>query len=154
MSELVVSMSNQSNGWLQFPFRAFCAFRVRTPFNALHANRLRRLRSASENGLTGGILGAYRHPDGLDLPAKAAEIYTDVRLAEEEKERRLDGGDILSRMPGNCASRRGRPCFAGTAHKAVLRNRRGPFLIRPLRCRAVLLPAQRADRLRDRLPYS
>ena len=40
------------------------------------------LRSVPENGLTGGILGVYRHAVGLDLPAKAAEIYTDVGRIE------------------------------------------------------------------------
>ena len=35
-------------------------------------------RSEPNDGLTGAILKAYRHPDRLDLPAKAARVYTDV----------------------------------------------------------------------------
>jgi hypothetical protein len=35
----------------------------------------------------------------------------------ERGKRRLEGGDTLGRMPGDCASRRRRPCLAWKAHK-------------------------------------
>jgi len=58
---------------------------------------------------------------------KAARLSRDVRLGQTfgKGERRLDGGDILSRMPGDCASRRGRPCYRRDSPQGCLRNRRG-----------------------------
>ncbi len=42
-------------------------------------------RSEPNDGLTGAILKAYRHPDRLDLPAKAARVYTDVGCNKMKK---------------------------------------------------------------------
>ena len=83
--------------------------RIRTPCPNM-ANSYEYVRSASENGLTGGILGAYRHPDGLDLPAKAAEIYTDVR---QDNEKNTDNTDMPAGLPDSWV----RP--ATTGHRSL-----------------------------------
>ena len=60
-----------------FGYCAAVAAVIRTPRPNL-VNSHEYLRSVPENGLTGCIFGVYRHAVGLDLPAKAAENYTDV----------------------------------------------------------------------------
>jgi len=57
---------------------------IRTPRPNLVKSH-EKARSASGNRLTGAILKAYRQTIGLVFPAKAARVYTDVRLPKRKK---------------------------------------------------------------------